>query len=127
MNWRYRAKTIDNTKITGIIEANDENNLRAILSEQKFFLVKAKAVKNLKLSSKFRKRLSFRQLANFSRQWSAMLASGVDIRTSLQTIRDHSESRVMKSLLTMIYVDISRNRYFDALGKFNSFYAFFVI
>ena len=36
MNWRYRAKTMDNTKITGVIEAGDENNLRAILSEQKF-------------------------------------------------------------------------------------------
>lgn len=128
MNWRYRAKTIDNTKITGIIEANDENNLRAILSEQKFFLVKAKAVKNLKLSSKFRKRLSFRQLANFSRQWSAMLASGVDIRTSLQTIRDHSESRVMKSLLTMIYVDISKGTEISiALGKFNSFFTPFFV
>ncbi|HHU23485.1 MAG TPA: type II secretion system F family protein [Acholeplasmataceae bacterium] len=128
MNWRYRAKTIDNTKITGIIEANDENNLRAILSEQKFFLVKAKAVKNLKLSSKFRKRLSFRQLANFSRQWSAMLASGVDIRTSLQTIRDHSESRVMKSLLTMIYVDISKGTDISiALGKFNSFFTPFFV
>ena len=128
MNWRYRAKTIDNTKITGIIEANDENNLRAILSEQKFFLVKAKAVKNLKLSSKFRKRLSFRQLANFSRQWSAMLASGVDIRPSLQTIRDHSESRVMKSLLTMIYVDISKGTDISiALGKFNSFFTPFFV
>lgn len=128
MNWRYRAKTIDNTKITGIIEANDENNLRAILSEQKFFLVKAKAVKNLKLSSKFRKCLSFRQLANFSRQWSAMLASGVDIRTSLQTIRDHSESRVMKSLLTMIYVDISKGTDISiALGKFNSFFTPFFV
>ena len=125
MNWRYRAKTMDNTKITGVIEAGDENNLRAILSEQKFFLIRAKAVKNSKLSSKFRKRLTFRQLANFSRQWSAMLSSGVDIRTSLQTVRDHSENRVMKSVLTMLYVDISKGTDISvAMGKLRLFHAF---
>lgn len=128
MNWRYRAKTMDNTKITGVIEAGDENNLRAILSEQKFFLIKAKAVKNSKLSSKFRKRLTFRQLANFSRQWSAMLSSGVDIRTSLQTVRDHSENRVMKSVLTMLYVDISKGTDISvAMGKFTSFFTPFFV
>ena len=57
-----------------------------------------------------------------------MLASGVDIRTSLQTIRDHSESRVMKSLLTMIYVDISKGTDISiALGKFNSFFTPFFV
>lgn len=68
----------------GVLEASGENVLQQQLKEQGLFLIEAKDVRGSKKAYKF----SSAQLAEFCREMSTLLASGVSIVRALETTAD---------------------------------------
>lgn len=82
--FRYIAKNMEGKTMRGVLEASGENVLQQQLKEQGLFLIEAKDVRGSKKAYKF----SSAQLAEFCREMSTLLASGVSIVRALETTAD---------------------------------------
>lgn len=82
--FRYVAKNMEGKTMRGVMEASGENVLQQQLKEQGLFLIEAKDTRGSKKVYKF----SSAQLAEFCREMSTLLASGVSIVRALEIIAD---------------------------------------
>ncbi len=82
--FRYVAKNMEGKTMRGVLEASGENVLQQQLKEQGLFLIEAKDAKGSKKVYKF----SSAQLAEFCREMSTLLASGVSIVRALEITAD---------------------------------------
>lgn len=82
--FRYIAKNMEGKTMRGVLEASGENVLQQQLKEQGLFLIEAKDVRGSKKAYKF----SSAQLAEFCREMSTLLASGVSIVRALEITAD---------------------------------------
>lgn len=82
--FRYVAKNMEGKTMRGVLEASGENVLQQQLKEQGLFLIEAKDVRGSKKAYKF----SSAQLAEFCREMSTLLASGVSIVRALEITAD---------------------------------------
>lgn len=97
--FRYVAKDMKGKRHKGTLEAVAENALQQQLREQGLFLV---SVKNLTEAKGYQK-LSAKQLAEFCRELSTLLASGVSLVRALDII---SEQEGISSSEREVYKDI---------------------
>ena len=94
-NFQYVAKSMDGKVHRGMMEAAGESALQQQLKEQGLYLIRSKDG----AQAKKRKMLSARQLADFSKSLSTLLASGVSIVRGLEIIADEEGiSAVTRSL-----------------------------
>lgn len=104
-NFRYTAKGMDGKIRRGTMEAVGENALQQMLKDQGLFLIEAKDMTAVK---KHRK-LTSKQLSEFCREMSTLLASGVSIVRALEIIADEEgTSPVEKALYLDILTDLKR-------------------
>lgn len=104
-NFRYTAKGMDGKIRRGTMEAVGENALQQMLKDQGLFLIEAKDMTAVK---KHRK-LTSKQLSEFCREMSTLLASGVGIVRALEIIADEEgTSPVEKALYLDILTDLKR-------------------
>ncbi len=104
-NFRYVAKSMDGKIHRGSTEAAGEAALQQILKEQGLFLVSARD----SAQTKKRRMLSARQLSDFCKSLSTLLASGVSIVRALEIIADEEGiSPVTKSLYLDILSDLRK-------------------
>ncbi len=97
-NFRYTAKSMDGKIQRGTMEAAGENALQQTLKEQGLYLIGAKTV----AAGKHRK-LTARQLSEFSRELSTLLASGVSIVRGLEII---AEEEGVSPAARALYLDL---------------------
>ena len=83
-HFRYLAKNMEGRNLRGTTDAADESALRQQLKEQGLFLVAAKDV----AASRSARKCSSKQLAEFCKELSALLASGISIVRALEIIAE---------------------------------------
>ena len=104
-NFRYVAKSMDGKVHHGMMEAAGEGALQQQLKEQGLYLIRSKD----EAQEKKRKMLSARQLSDFSKSLSTLLASGVSIVRGLEIIADEEGiSAVTRSLYRDILADLRK-------------------
>ena len=97
-NFRYTAKSMDGRIQKGMMEAAGENALQQTLKEQGLYLIEARTAALRK-----HKKLTARQLSEFSRELSTLLASGVSIVRGLEII---AEEEGLSPMTRALYLDI---------------------
>lgn len=90
--YQYAAKNMEGRVVRGRLEAVSESALQQQLKEQGLFLMKVKNVSE----AKEQRKLSSKQIAEFCREMSALLTSGVSIVRAWESIAD--EEGVPESL-----------------------------
>ncbi len=104
-DFRYVAKSMDGKVHRGVMEAAGESALQQLLKEQGLFLITAWEGRR----GKKRRKLSSRQLSEFSKSLSTLLASGVSIVRGLEIIADEEGiSPAAKSLYLEILSDLRK-------------------
>ena len=104
-DFRYVAKSMDGKIHRGVMEAAGEGALQQLLKEQGMFLIEAREGGR----GKKRRKLSSRQLSEFSKSLSTLLASGVSIVRGLEIIADEEGiSPAAKSLYLEILADLRK-------------------
>ena len=96
--YKYNAVTVDGSRRAGSFEAANEAQLSAVLKDNGLFLTRSKLAK---AKAKY-KRLKTNEVADFCRQLSAMLASGITLIRAMQII----ESRDAKPQVKVVYHDL---------------------
>lgn len=97
-NFRYTAKSMDGKIQKGTMDAAGENALQQALQEQGLYLIEAKTA-----PVKKHKKLNARQLSEFCRELSTLLASGVSIVRGLEII---AEEEGVSPATRVLYLDI---------------------
>lgn len=98
-NFRYVAKNMEGRVFRGTMEASGENVLQQQLKEQGLYLIEAKDA----AAARGRRKLSSKQLSEFCREMSTLLASGISIVRALEII---SEEEGLSSWVRSIYMQV---------------------
>lgn len=99
VQYRYQAKDENGRTISGVLSANDEQELYEKLKLDKKYLISAKAQNHAKKL----KRIKSNALSDFSRNISELIASGVTLVKALKII---SEDESLQEKDRMVYADI---------------------
>ncbi|MDE7013221.1 MAG: type II secretion system F family protein [Kineothrix sp.] len=104
-NFRYTAKSMEGKIQKGTMEAAGEGALQQMLKEQGLYLIEAKDAAAVRKH----KKLTARQLSEFSKELSILLASGVSIVRALEIIAEEEGiSPVTKALYLDILAELKR-------------------
>lgn len=116
--YKYTAIDLDNKKSTGIILAENDNDLKKILIEARLYLVSFKVIKDKEPLIEFITKVKPSELMYFTRELSDMISSGVSIIDALDTMRGLKYSRTFTKVLNTISNDIRSGLLLsEALGK----------
>lgn len=104
----YRAVDINKKKYKGYLFAENTDELKILLSEQKLFLISAKPVSNKPPSAFFSLtgRVSVKELAAFCRQFAIMIDSGISIIDSLDLLYRQTYSGYFKKVIFNVFEDV---------------------
>lgn len=103
--YKYTAMTLDGKNRHGAMEAANEKALKEQLKEQGLYLV---SVKDSKARKEYR-RLTSKQLADFCREMSSLLSSGVSLVRALDIIvSEEGLSSDLKSIYTETMNDVKK-------------------
>lgn len=97
--FKYKAQTLDGKKVSGTMNAADEGELHQRLRDGQLLLLSAKEQKGSKKNSQFKPKV----LADFSRQLSTLVASGVTLVRALNII---SRGESVKPKERAVYEDM---------------------
>lgn len=124
--WYYQAINEHSQKIKGVININDENELRSLLLEQNYYLTKIK--KKHKNRFFYKRKISQSTLSSFCRHWSALINSGMEINHALGAIRDYIENKTLRNVLTSINIELTKGKeiYQAFMNYSNLFPKFFI-
>ncbi|MBT9777735.1 type II secretion system F family protein [Clostridium sp. MCC353] len=112
--YHYKAKDIDGQNAKGTAEAEDEDDLYLKLRTEGLFLISARAEKRRVRKSP----LSYGQLADFSRQLSVMLKSGIRILQAVNILKQREHNAGIAAVYENLYGLLSRGLPLsDALEK----------
>lgn len=103
--YQYAAKNMEGRVLRGRMEAVNENALQQQLKEQGLYLIKVKNVSEAKEQRKF----SSKQIAEFCREMSALLTSGVSIVRGLEILADEEGvPQSVKSIYREMLAELKR-------------------
>jgi type IV pilus assembly protein PilC len=102
--YKYNAIALDGTKRRGSVEAADESQLSGLLSQNGLFLVSATS----KSEQKYGTKLRTREIADFCRQLSAMLASGITLIRAMQIIAQRDAKPKVKAVYEALIRELQR-------------------
>lgn len=95
-------------KITGVVEAADQQAAMASLRKQELHPLVVKAENNFNLLSRFSrgKKVKVKDLAIFTRQLSTMISAGVPLNRSLNTLQAQTNNKHFKQVIMNISKDV---------------------
>ena len=101
----YNAKDLNNKIVEDTIEAKNENELMKNLRSQNLFLLSYKQI-NKKTQSATSYKLKSIELADFARQISSMVSSGITIARALQIIKNRDIKPKLKNVYEQLHQSI---------------------
>ena len=115
--FKYKAQSLDQKKITGTMNAADERELYQRLREQNLFLLSAQEVKSVRRNRRFKPKV----LAEFCRELSTLIGAGVTLVRALAIIANGDavkprQKAVYTDLLTQIRQGIALSDAMEAEG-----------
>ena len=124
--FRYKAKNLENKVIKGVLFAKDEEELRQIISNQKYFLVSARKIPESTQFFTFLEKVSSDVLAIFCREFAIMISSGITITKSIETLKNSTRNRKLREILEEVHIELLKGRMLsEALEKYPNFSGFF--
>ncbi len=106
----YKCRILDSAgdKNTIIVDATDEAILKGKIKSQNSVLLNYKIVKEKKVNSFFAvsSKVKRTELTTFLRQFAVMIKASIPIATSLKTLKDQGYTKVFRSVLTEVYLDV---------------------
>ncbi|MHB1315055.1 MAG: type II secretion system F family protein [Christensenellales bacterium] len=111
----YKGKTIDNVPVSGKLFAFSEAELYKQLKAQNIF---AYWYKEERVIESAKKKISFLDLADFSRQLGSMLSAGIPMLKVLTIMRDRNTNKALGSVYATLHTLISKgNNLTDAMEE----------
>lgn len=104
----YHAVDINKKAFKGYFLAENEEDLRLKLSQQKLFLISAKPVSDKPPQAFFSVtgKVSVKELTTFCRQFAIMIDSGISIVESLDVLKDQAYSSFFRRVINNVYEDV---------------------
>ncbi len=117
--FQYKAKNLKGEELAGVFEAVSQDSLEFMLREKGYFLVaSSRQGKEVSVSNLFGK-VSVKDLAVFSRQFSVLINSGITILESIGILREQVEKKRLKDVLDEIHEDMQKGRVLsEAMANF---------
>ncbi len=109
--YKYEARNQKGDKITGIVSARSEEELEEILNSMELLLIRAKQVKEIKETRKYR--LRRRDLIIFSVHLVTSLEAGVPILVALSDFADSTENETIKRIIAGVIRQIEAGSSFS--------------
>lgn len=103
--FRYRALDRDGLEKSGVLEADTSRSARALLRDQGLFPLEVDSVGG-RTTRGARHRIAAAELTLLSRQWSALLASGLTVDASLAALIEQSEHEQTRQVLAGVRSEI---------------------
>jgi len=126
--YKYTAVNLQKKRVSGFYIAEDENDLAKKLAEQNLYLLKAKRFEKTTANRFFTVsgKVSITELSAFCRQFSVLLSSGVTLIVALESLKNQSFSRLLKSTLSFVCQDVKGGSLLsEALGKHEKIFPHF--
>ena len=98
----YTALDLQNNKITGELDARDDEDLRRLLRAQELIPVKYNIIED----KQARYRMKALEVAEFSRQLSSMLASGITIVRIMEILKERDFTPKVKKVYDKMHRDV---------------------
>lgn len=104
----YVAQNLEGKKIKGTYIAEDENYVRESLAKSNLFIVSIKKISNKAPSAFFSVsgKVGINELTSFSKQFSVLIASGISIIDSVNTLKNQPYSNLLKKTLEKVEDDL---------------------
>ena len=100
--YHYTALDLSNSKVTGSIDARDEDDLRRLLRAQNLVPTKY----NITEDKSFGYRMKAMDVAEFSRQLASMLASGITILRAMEILKERDFAPRVTAVYEKMYRDV---------------------
>lgn len=111
--YHYRAKNLLGKYITGTCEAPEKTDVLRMLREKSYYPVLVKELRKrpswFSLKRLF-KRVSYKDLSVFCRQFSTMVNAGVPILACLDILRQQSENSRLRDTLNTLYGEVQKGK-----------------
>lgn len=104
----YVAKNLEGKKIKGTYIAEDESYVRESLAKNNLFIVSIKKISNKAPSAFFSVsgKVGINELTSFCKQFSVLIASGISIIDSVNTLKNQPYSNLLKKTLEKVEDDL---------------------
>lgn len=111
----YSAKNQVGQTVAGVLEAPDERSVFSMLRKQGLFVVDIKTSFSpfAFISSRFRKKISFSEIVNFTRQLAVMVSSGLTLTEALTAVRNQTTNRHFEKLLSEMLITVESGATFS--------------
>lgn len=120
IRFEYKARTKDNKKLTGLVDASDDKQAIRILRSRGLLVIDLYPTRG-GLFDSFKaafQRVKFQDVVNFTRQFSTMITAGLSLSESLNIISQQSNPAFQK-VLKQITSDIEGgSNLYEAMGKY---------
>jgi len=100
--YNYTAQDLNNKKLTGELDARDDEDLRRLLRVQNLVPLKYSIIEQ----KSARYRMKAIEVAEFSRQLASMLASGITIVRAMEILKDRDFSAKVKRIYDKMHKDV---------------------
>ncbi|HON64544.1 MAG: type II secretion system F family protein [Bacilli bacterium] len=101
--YRFKAKNIENKILRGVYVAQDDDDLREIISNQGFFLISFRKIPESAQLFSFLEKIKPDDLTAFCRQFSIMVTAGIEISDCIATLRDNTKVKKLKTILEDVH------------------------
>ncbi|MZQ99618.1 MAG: type II secretion system F family protein, partial [Acidaminobacter sp.] len=119
--YKFKALTPNGATLEGTETANTHGEMIVRLKERQYYPISVEEViqKDLK-DINFLNKVSIKQIAVFGRQFSTMLNAGVTIVNTLDILRQQTEHKKFKQVISDLYEDVQKGYTFsEAMEKHN--------
>ena len=106
MEYQYKAKDDTGKTITGVMEADNEDELASALDLQNLFLVDASPAKQKPAAATTLRRIKPRDVLNFTLDLSTVLSAGIPITDGLADLSQASEHTKLQAVIADILASI---------------------
>lgn len=116
--YNYKAVNLDGRKVAGQLNANNDLDLYQRLREVELELVSFRELKNARARAILAARVKGRDLIQMCVHLQQLIGAGVNLIEGLADVRDATEQRRLRDLLTEVHQDVSQGRSLsEAFGR----------
>lgn len=108
--YKFKAMDINNKKIKGIFIAQDDDDLKTILTNQNYYLISYKKIAESSQLFAFLEKIKTRDFTLFCRQFAIMLKAGLNIDKSVFILKNSCKNQKLKSILEVVYNDLMKGK-----------------
>lgn len=108
--YKFKAMDINNKKIKGIFIAQDDDDLKTILTNQNYYLISYKKIAESSQLFAFLEKIKTRDFTLFCRQFAIMLKAGLNIDKSVFILKNSCKNQKLKGILEVVYNDLMKGK-----------------